>query len=406
MWPRFRHVSPPCHLGGIEARGGGPHCWGMSMLAAALVVTIRVYDLYGLSPDDAPGGAGARGRDARPGRRPGHHRRLQCRPGLATPCKTGLAEGEIILRIQRHPKDGAHVLGDAIVRGDAGPNTIATVYAAAIAERSRRTGMRLATIVGRVSAHEIGHLLLGTNAHAVARPDAPVVGGAAAGPRRLGLHDRGRGDDSPPAAAARACPRAGGARGSLTRAHAACRPRVRHASTTSHHRVTSAPLRHSGAGRTLASMSMLAAAAAVLTITVRVYDLYGLPPDQKAKALALAAETLAQANVTARWIDCARDEHGVVPPPCEAVVKPGELVAADHGPDQTRRPHPRYGHRAGRRAERPRLDLRRVGRGAIGQERRAGRHAPRAASPRTRLATCCSAPTATRRPASCARPGT
>ena len=26
--------------------------------------------------------------------------------------------------------------------------------------------MRLATIVGRVSAHEIGHLLLGTNAHA------------------------------------------------------------------------------------------------------------------------------------------------------------------------------------------------------------------------------------------------
>ena len=48
---------------------------------------------------------------------------------------------------------------------------------------------------------------------------------------------------------------------------------------------------------TLASMSMLAAAAAVLTITVRVYDLYGLPPDERAKALAFAAETLAQATM-------------------------------------------------------------------------------------------------------------
>jgi hypothetical protein len=73
-------------------------------------------------------------------------------------------------------------------------------------------------------------------------------------------------------------------------------------------------------------MSMLAAAAAALTITVRVYDLYGLPPDHRAKALAHAAETLAQANVTANWIDCARDEHGVVPPPCLDVLRPGELV--------------------------------------------------------------------------------
>ena len=71
---------------------------------------------------------------------------------------------------------------------------------------------------------------------------------------------------------------------------------------------------------------MLAAAAAVLTITVRVYDLYGLPPDQKAKMLAHAADTLAQANVTAHWIDCSRDERGVVPPACQAVLPPGELV--------------------------------------------------------------------------------
>ena len=58
------------------------------------------------------------------------------------------------------------MLGEAIVGGESGANTIATVYAAAIAERARRDGTSLATIVGRVSAHEIGHLLLGTNAHA------------------------------------------------------------------------------------------------------------------------------------------------------------------------------------------------------------------------------------------------
>jgi hypothetical protein len=72
-------------------------------------------------------------------------------------------------------------------------------------------------------------------------------------------------------------------------------------------------------------MSMLAAAA-VLTITVRVYDMYGVPPPDRAKALALAADTLAQANVRAQWIDCTRDEHDVVPPRCRAALEPGELV--------------------------------------------------------------------------------
>ncbi len=71
---------------------------------------------------------------------------------------------------------------------------------------------------------------------------------------------------------------------------------------------------------------MLAAAAAVLTITVRVYDIYGLPPDQRVKALAVAADTLAQANVEAHWIDCTRDQPGGAPPRCMAVLQPGELV--------------------------------------------------------------------------------
>jgi hypothetical protein len=83
-------------------------------------------------------------------------------------------------------------------------------------------------------------------------------------------------------------------------------------------------------------MSMLAAAAAVLTITVRVYDLHGVPPDQRAKALQLASETLAQANVSATWIDCTRVD-GVAPPPCLAVLKKGEMVLRFQ--DRTERGH-------------------------------------------------------------------
>jgi hypothetical protein len=137
----------------------------MSMLAAALVVTIRVYDIYGLSPETR---REALALTAKVLAQAGVQAVIvDCSGGAsATPCRTSVAEGEVILRIHRHPKDGAHVLGEAIVRGDAGPNTVATVYAAAVAERSRRTGIRLATIVGRVSAHEIGHLLLGARTHA------------------------------------------------------------------------------------------------------------------------------------------------------------------------------------------------------------------------------------------------
>jgi hypothetical protein len=137
----------------------------MSMLAAALVVTIRVYDLYGMSPETRQEALAVTAEALA-------HAGVQAiivdcsAPVAATPCKRALAEGEIVVRILRHPKEGVHVLGEAIVGGQSSSNTMATVYAAAIAERSRRDGTRLATLVGRVTAHEIGHLLLGTNAHA------------------------------------------------------------------------------------------------------------------------------------------------------------------------------------------------------------------------------------------------
>ena len=86
------------------------------MLAAALMVTIRVYDIYGLSP-------AARQEALAVAARTLEHAGVQAAivdcsgVAAAVPCKTGLADGELILRIHRQPKDGLHVLGEAFVRG-------------------------------------------------------------------------------------------------------------------------------------------------------------------------------------------------------------------------------------------------------------------------------------------------
>jgi hypothetical protein len=137
----------------------------MSMLAAALAVTIRVYDLYGLPTETRQEALTVAAETLAHAGVEAIIVDCSAKPAVAA-CKVGLGDGELVLRIHRLPKEGAHTLGDAIVRGGNGPSTIATVYATAIAERARRSGGNLATIVGRVSAHELGHLLLGNNLHA------------------------------------------------------------------------------------------------------------------------------------------------------------------------------------------------------------------------------------------------
>jgi hypothetical protein len=140
----------------------------MSMLAAALavnlLVTVRVYDVYGLPPDTRREALAIAAETLEHAGVEAVIVDCSAKPAVAA-CALALREHELVLRIHRHPKDGVHVLGDAVVQ-ETGPSTVATVYAAAVAERARRSGGDLAMLVGRVSAHEIGHLLLGTNAHA------------------------------------------------------------------------------------------------------------------------------------------------------------------------------------------------------------------------------------------------
>jgi hypothetical protein len=136
----------------------------MSLLAVAFAVTIRIYDVYGLSPDQRrEAQAAAAEAFAAAGVEPAW---IDC--GLTAPepaCATPMAPGDLVLRILRHPPDGVHVLGEAVVHRDPARNVVATVYAAAAADRARRVGLPLGLVVGRIAAHELGHLLLGSTRH-------------------------------------------------------------------------------------------------------------------------------------------------------------------------------------------------------------------------------------------------
>jgi hypothetical protein len=138
----------------------------MSLLATAatvLVLTIRVYDVSRMPIEEREQGLRVAAEAlAEAGVEASW---LDCTGEVpAAPCQKVPGEGELILRVQREPHRRPHVLGTAIVQDD-GPNVIATVYNEAITMRANRTGIPKSTILGRVAAHEIGHLLLGKNSH-------------------------------------------------------------------------------------------------------------------------------------------------------------------------------------------------------------------------------------------------
>jgi hypothetical protein len=87
--------------------------------------------------------------------------------GMHPACQIAPAPGELAVRFVRLAGSGdARALGEAMIDSSTGKGVLATIYVdriEAIAATAKVDGL---SIVGRVMAHEIGHLLLGVNSHA------------------------------------------------------------------------------------------------------------------------------------------------------------------------------------------------------------------------------------------------
>jgi hypothetical protein len=144
----------------------------MAVLPLALLVTIRLYDSFGMPPADLRTAM----LTASAALQSGAVRAawVVCPPPAATPTDnssgcTGLPhDHDLLVRIVRAPEAlaSSDTLGFAAIDTAAGRGTLATVFADRIARLAARGRIDGAPLVGYAMAHEIGHLLLGTVVHA------------------------------------------------------------------------------------------------------------------------------------------------------------------------------------------------------------------------------------------------
>ena len=87
----------------------------------------------------------------------------------AHPCAAPLRANEIAVRIVRLTTDAAYrgelPLGYSLVDTATRSGSLATIYIDRVAWLSESAGVERHLVLGRALAHEVGHLLLGTNAH-------------------------------------------------------------------------------------------------------------------------------------------------------------------------------------------------------------------------------------------------
>ena len=139
----------------------------MFLPTALLVVTIRLFDVYGVPPSEfQPAMAAAAAALARAGVEP---RFIDCsQPDRPARCATTLASRELIIRIRRGPNErsAAAVLGSAILNRHTGEGAVATIYADRVEALARVSGVAAGVVLGHAIAHELGHLLTGSSSHA------------------------------------------------------------------------------------------------------------------------------------------------------------------------------------------------------------------------------------------------
>jgi hypothetical protein len=97
---------------------------------------------------------------------------LECppdQPKKPAACNTPPAPGEIVVRFVRASpqadRDYSRAIGYSLIDSRTGRGTLATVFIDRVERLAEVARFDRSAILGRAIAHEIGHLLLGTNAH-------------------------------------------------------------------------------------------------------------------------------------------------------------------------------------------------------------------------------------------------
>jgi hypothetical protein len=77
--------------------------------------------------------------------------------------------GDLVIRVVREATrsgtEWQHALGYSVVDPVAGTGTLATIYINRVEDSARHAGADLSLLLGRAVAHEVGHLILRSNAH-------------------------------------------------------------------------------------------------------------------------------------------------------------------------------------------------------------------------------------------------
>lgn len=94
-----------------------------------------------------------------------------------TRCTLPFARNEVTLRLVNRPMQGPAdviLLGDSMLDQSVHSGTLATIYLEPVERLARAASVTTATVMARAMAHELGHLLLGTNAHSARGLMRPV----------------------------------------------------------------------------------------------------------------------------------------------------------------------------------------------------------------------------------------
>jgi len=92
-------------------------------------------------------------------------------------CTAPYERNEVVLRVVNRATFGPRdriMLGDVMLDRLTGSGTLATIYLEEIERLARDAGVSTATVMARAMAHELGHLLLGTNTHSLRGLMRPV----------------------------------------------------------------------------------------------------------------------------------------------------------------------------------------------------------------------------------------